>query len=410
MFQPQFDPDSIACAEPDEPTGPRMSGWQRWVFPGIWLVYLAQTASGVATYSTGWAVAVGFAIILAFGALYLYMVRFLSYGDMRTFIPLFLLGCALTATELVFAHQDAFVMTVFLTVLLIGSGRRWAFAVIAAILAIVLALPPLIPSWHTGIDFTDAFALVMVTLAMYGFFAILRTNRALAEARSEVARLAAENERSRIARDLHDLLGHSLTTITVKAGLARRLADVDPARAAIEIREVEELTRSALSDVRAAVSGYRELSLAGELATGREALRSAAMEARLPGAVDAVAPQWQELFGWVVREGLTNAIRHSGARTVAVEVGRDWIEVRDDGHGGLGAAGAGLSGLRERVEALGGTLTSGAIGGMNGGWRLRVEMPAGDAGGPSAAIAAGDEAPSVPAASGAPSTTPALNG
>lgn len=401
MFQPQFDPDSVACAEPDSPAGPRMSGWQRWVFPGIWLVYLLQTASGVAQYSTGWAVAVGFAIILAFAALYLYVVRFLAYGDMRTFVPLFLLACALTAAELIFAHQDAFVMTVFLTVLLIGSGQRWAFPVIAGIFVIVLALPPLIPSWHTGVDVSDAFALVMVTLAMYGFFAILRTNRALAEARSEVARLAAENERSRIARDLHDLLGHSLTTITVKAGLARRLADVDPARAAVEIREVEELTRSALGDVRAAVSGYRELSLAGELATGREALRSAAMEARLPGAVDVVAPQWQELFGWVVREGLTNAIRHSGARSVTVEVGRDWIEVRDDGRGGpVGTAGAGLAGLRERVEALGGTLVCGAAGGMSSGWRLRVQMPAG---------ADGQQAgPPLPPGSSAPAA-PALN-
>lgn len=394
MFQPHFhDPQShdaqvrtaLFADAPDAPAGcagpgaagGRMRGWQRWVFPGIWLVYLTRTATGVATYSAGWPAILGYAIIVAFAALYLYIVRFLAYGDLRTFLPLFAIACALTAAELVFAHETAFVMTVFLTVLLIGTGRRWASAVIAAILIAVLALPPLIPSWHAGPDVADAAALVMVTLAMSGFFAILRTNRALAEARSEVARLAAENERSRIARDLHDLLGHSLTTITVKAGLARRLADVDPARAAVEIREVEELTRSALADVRAAVSGYRELSLAGELATGREALRSAAIEARLPGAVDAVAPQWQELFGWVVREGLTNAIRHSRAQTVTIELGRAWIEVRDDGHGGPAESlGTGLAGLRERVESLGGTFESGPASGITRGWRLRAQMPA----------------------------------
>ena len=90
-----------------------------------------------------------------------------------------------------------------------------------------------------------------------------------------MARLAAENERSRIARDLHDLLGHSLTTITVKAGLANRLAGRDPDRAAKEIGEVEQLTRSALADVRAAVDGYRDVTLAGELASAQEVLRAA---------------------------------------------------------------------------------------------------------------------------------------
>ncbi len=94
-----------------------------------------------------------------------------------------------------------------------------------------------------------------------------------------MARLAAEGERSRIARDLHDLLGHSLTTITIKAGLARRLSATDPERAAAEIGEVEDIARRSLADVRAAVAGYREVSLAGELATGRELLRAAGIEA-----------------------------------------------------------------------------------------------------------------------------------
>src|SRR6185503_7524545 len=133
-------------------------------------------------------------------------------------------------------------------------------------------------------------AILIVSLAMFGFFAVVRSNRALAEARLEVARLATENERARIARDLHDLLGHSLTTITVKAALANRLTGTDPARAGAEIAEVESLTRQALADVRAAVSGYREVTLANELAAAREVLRSAGISAQLPGAVDAVRP------------------------------------------------------------------------------------------------------------------------
>ena len=113
------------------------------------------------------------------------------------------------------------------------------------------------PSWHATAQYGNGLAVILVGLAMFGFFSIIRSNAELAAARSEVARLAAENERSRIARDLHDLLGHSLTTITVKAGLARRLAERgDNERAAAEIAGVEELTRRSLADVRAAVSGY----------------------------------------------------------------------------------------------------------------------------------------------------------
>ena len=119
---------------------------------------------------------------------------------------------------------------------------------------------------------------------------VIEGNRELAEARAELARLAAENERIRIARDLHDLLGHSLTTITVKAGLARQLGEDGSERSQQEIAEVEELARQSLSDVRAAVANYRDVTLAGELATGREVLRAAGITADLPRAVDAVDP------------------------------------------------------------------------------------------------------------------------
>ena len=193
----------------------------------------------------------------------------------------------------------------------------------------------------------------LVAFAMFGFFMIIRSNIELSAARSEVARLAAENERTRIARDLHDLLGHSLTTITVKAGLARRLSTRDPERAAEEIAAVEQLSRRTLVEVRAAVAGYREVTLAGELASAREVLRAAGIEARLPGAVDAVDADAVEPFGWVVREAVTNVVRHSRAEHCTITVGPRWIEIADDGRGACTGGGAGQRAARP-ARAAGG--------------------------------------------------------
>src|SRR5262249_41837929 len=155
-------------------------------------------------------------------------------------------------------------------------------------------------------DTVTAVAIPVVALTAFAAMQVVRGNQALAEARAELARLAAENERMRIARDLHDLLGHSLTTITVKAGLARRLGGADRGQAVSQIGDVDELSRRALADVRAAVSGYREVTLTSELARGRELLRASGIAADLPTAADLVTAAHQEVFGWAVREGLTN--------------------------------------------------------------------------------------------------------
>ena len=165
--------------------------------------------------------------------------------------------------------------------------------------------------------------------------------------------MAAEGERNRIARDLHDLLGHSLTTITVKAGLAKRLADHDPARAAIEIGEVEELARRSLADVRAAVVELpRSSRWPTELATAQEVLRGRGIDApRASTPTDAVDADLQELFGWVVREGTTNVVRHAHATRCTITLGRRSIEIVDDGRGG--ANGSELGQRHRRVCASG---------------------------------------------------------
>ncbi|MEU6426105.1 histidine kinase [Microbispora sp. NPDC046973] len=195
----------------------------------------------------------------------------------------------------------------------------------------------------------------------------------LGQAREEIAALAAAAERDRLARDLHDVLGHSLTTITVKTGLARRVLESggDPEQALAELRDVERLSRQAHSEVRLTVSGRRRPSLAAELAGARAALRAAGISAVLPPSAPHVPAELAEPFAYVLREAVTNVIRHSGATRCEVVLGDDWLEVRDNGHGQKAAKpGNGLSGLAERLRAVGGRIEAGPL--PAGGFRLRA--------------------------------------
>ena len=163
-----------------------------------------------------------------------------------------------------------------------------------------------------------------------------------------------------MARDMHDILGHSLTVIALKSELAARLVDVAPDQTRVELDEVQSLARSALADVRATVNSYRELSLTGELARATSVLTSAGIRADLPLTVEAVDPELRELFAWVVREGVTNIVRHAHASLCKVKLTTDSIEVADDGIG-LDSAGTsdghGLEGLRQRCQDNGADLT-----------------------------------------------------
>jgi two-component system sensor histidine kinase DesK len=349
------------------------SGWRRYFFPGFWLVYLGQTIDGVGKYSHGTAAVVGYVLVGLFAAVYLAALPMGWVNGGRLFWSLYGVAIVLTVAECFFARDDALVFCVYLAVLTVASQRRGAFVIVIVLVAATALTPRFIKSWGGHIDWNGALSVFLVSFAMFGFFMIIRNNIELTAARAEVARLAAENERGRIARDLHDLLGHSLTTITVKAALARRLAERgEAARSLTEIAEVEQLSRRTLADVRAAVAGHNDVTLAGELATSREVLRAAAIQAELPGSVDIVDPELSELFGWVVREAVTNVVRHSRAQHCLVNLGPRWIEIADDGRGGIGGAGNGLTGLRNRVGAVGGTLLSS---GTLRGWRVRAEVP-----------------------------------
>ncbi len=214
-------------------------------------------------------------------------------------------------------------------------------------------------------------------------------NDELNEARAELADVAVAQERARFARDLHDLLGHSLSVIALKAELAGKLMAERPDDAAVEVREVELVARQALSEVRDAVSGYRRPTLERELAGARVALTAAGIDSDVQSPGTPVAPEVEAVLAWAVREGATNVIRHSGARRCSVRVTaglRDTaVEVVDDGRGNgnesdgdcdAGEGGSGLLGLAERAADLAGCVESGTLP-QGTGFRLRVSIPLG---------------------------------
>ncbi len=189
-----------------------------------------------------------------------------------------------------------------------------------------------------------------------------RMNRRLRKANEEIEQLAKVAERERIARDLHDVLGHTLSVITLKSELAGKLISRDSERAAKEIREVEQISRQALSDVRDAIRGYRSQGLLSELAHAKSTLETAGIVVECDAAVGVKLPAVQEsVLSLAVREAVTNVVRHANARSCRLKLdqqnGSCRLEIEDDGRGGLHTEGNGLRGMRERVEMLGGTLT-----------------------------------------------------
>ncbi|WP_203671064.1 sensor histidine kinase [Catellatospora methionotrophica] len=217
-------------------------------------------------------------------------------------------------------------------------------------------------------------ALIMVVRRM------MRLIRELSATREELARAAVEGERLRFARDLHDLLGHSLSLIVVKAEVVRRTAGRDAEAAAREAAEIEQIGRTALAEVRQAVTGYRARAFTAELATAGAALSDAGIEPTVRTTAEPLPAAVDDAFAWAVREAATNVIRHSGASSCVIALSRagHWqLEVRDDGRGVPAdpAPGNGLRGLAERLALVGGTLSTVDLSG--GGFVLRATVPEG---------------------------------
>ncbi|MFI5277178.1 MAG: sensor histidine kinase [Ktedonobacterales bacterium] len=303
------------------------------------------------------------------------------------------------------AGQSALGGLIYVSAALCGrlDGRRIVYAIIGmpllvTLLGVISGAPP------------DAILQIVFIVPAVGLFVFfldraIRANQELRRARQEIARLAVSEERLRFARDLHDLLGHTLSLITLKSELARRLISVAPEQAASEIGDIETAARQALVEVREAVSGYRQPTLQSELSGAQELLEAAGIGYHEHGEPPALAAGAEAAFSWAVREGVTNVIRHSRARSCSITFaqgeGRCSVEIRDDGAAAPpdmpmttdGAAetrrGAGLAGLKERVAALGGSCQAGAAEG--GGWRLLVALPLTAAAPGATAARTGDE-------------------
>jgi two-component system, NarL family, sensor histidine kinase DesK len=264
----------------------------------------------------------------------------------------------------------------------VRSGRRAGFVVLpaSAVLALIVGL-------GIGEQADSLIGTVISVLGtgaiVFGFSRLVRANHALREAQEERAALAVSEERSRFARDLHDLLGHSLSVIALKSELTSRLLPGSPERAAAEVNEIERVARGALREVREAVSGYRRPTLAVELAGARSALAAAGVSWNLDVGEGSLPEETEAVLAWTVREGVTNVMRHSQAEHCTVRVMADGeaatVVITDDGVGSNGAGtgtGNGLRGLAERVHAAGGNLEAGPR--PAGGFRLRVSIPVPD--------------------------------
>ena len=246
----------------------------------------------------------------------------------------------------------------------------------------ILALTPVVPFLEIWLLHLSPWFLIyccLLPLVVGGsnvFFAARnRMYEKLRIANEEIAHLAKVAERERIARDLHDVLGHTLSVIILKSELAGKLIDRDPERAKAEIGDVERTSREALAEVRNTIRGYRLNSLAAELKQAESTLQLAGVAVKSETSEMPLTPLQESVVALVVREAVTNVVRHAAARNCRVRLansnGNCLLEVHDDGRGGLRTEGNGLRGMRERVEALGGTLQYDS----SAGTKLRIEFP-----------------------------------
>ncbi|MGO2038012.1 MAG: sensor histidine kinase [Brevibacterium sp.] len=265
---------------------------------------------------------------------------------------------AITLTAVPVVGEEGLAFLAYISVLIVISVRRVIPGVIAAASTMIVAevAQRSVPGWTH--DWATTFGISISGFAMVMALVAGDRARAARAAEEENRRLEQEAERLRLSQDVHDVLGHSLTVIALKAQLAAKLQAAGAPETAKHIGEIESLARSALADVRTTVQGTRTISLAQELVAATRALRAADIEVEAPSSVEAVDPELRELFAWSVREGSTNILRHARARHCTITVSTERLEMRNDSSGrrsGLAevGAGSGLRGLSERARSVG---------------------------------------------------------
>ncbi|MFE4515329.1 sensor histidine kinase [Kitasatospora sp. NPDC056783] len=359
----------------------------------LWMLYLAYPASDLLHGDHGPAGTVfGWCCLAAFVVAYVLLVIFRSQAGMRP------RACLVIVTTMIALAVAASVVLggAFLTLFIYASvcvaiiaPARYALHALVTMAALTAAIGAAIGA---GVDDISTFALsaFLSGVAMTGLQRLVATMKELREARAAVAHLAASEERLRLARDLHDLLGHSLSLITLKSELAGRFMDAGKDEAArAQVADIEQVARQSLIDVREAVTGFRRPTLPVELAAARTALGAA--QVRLEAAPELV-DSWPSLadeesgaLAWALREAVTNVVRHGeGATVCTVTADEHWeangeryavLEVTDNGRGpGKSQPGNGLSGLEERLALVGGRLETGP-GERGKGFRLRASVP-----------------------------------
>jgi two-component system, NarL family, sensor histidine kinase DesK len=353
-----------------------------------WLVLIAGPISDIATGRThpAWLATAG---LVAFAVLYVATIWCrLRLGRPRT---AYALAAVLAGVTIAMSLGFGVTMTSTLFPLLAlacGAVLPWRRLAIGPPLPVAIALltagAAALITWAkhgSGSDIWQAcYGTVLAGFIVAIFLRFFEAIAELRRTRTELAAAAVDAERLRFGRDMHDLLGHTLSVMVIKAQAVRKLTSIDPEAAAAQAADIEEVGRRALSEVRLAVSGYRGRGLSKELDAARTALTDAGLESATRIETGPLSAEIDSLFGWVVREGVTNVIKHSGARRCDINVGRRddlvMVEITDDGDAsgsGLPSGGHGLDGLRERVAVAGGTLTAGPL--RDGGFRLAVAVP-----------------------------------
>jgi two-component system, NarL family, sensor histidine kinase DesK len=225
-------------------------------------------------------------------------------------------------------------------------------------------------TWSLGISFTLLWGMNRLRMKQKE-----KADAKLRMAHEEIEQLAKTAERERIARDMHDVLGHSLSLIVLKSELAGRLLDSQPSRAALEIAEIETAARQALAEVRKTITGYRSEGFASELTRAAQVLKTAGVRLTRPVKAPYLTPRHEATLSLVLREAVTNIVRHADASECSIEVfseqDRTQLVIADDGRGDIRQEGNGLRGMRERVQELGGTLSLES----SRGTRLQIELP-----------------------------------